>query len=242
MPRFYIRLALALLLILILLISMIEMVMPIAPPYLDELRAFLLSPQCRDFQTPCWLGIRIGQTSPAQAQTILEMHPYVRNVRVEVISTSDRRITWQWAEDAPFFLKSGKPSNNSLGLTGGAESGVFFDVTATRIYLTGLNIPLTDFWYLLGDPQTVSIWQPQISFQPHIPPSPGSPRLAMGFQLHPTGLPGLRASGEVTCPLTPYRFWSGQVESIYVGSSERFGYEYRPDFYEDGCTPTVRPT
>lgn len=115
-----------------------------AQPYDDsELRAFIVPSDGCD--APCFIGIRPGVTRVGDAIAILESHQWVETVlMVAPDPRASQRINWQWRDDAPFFVQSGKLRN---GGTLFVQQGIVQNIDV----MTG--IPLGTLWLRWGIPE-----------------------------------------------------------------------------------------
>ena len=97
---------------------------------------------------PCWQGIRPGETTVAQALTILRAHPWVQTVS-EVYtspyegSTNTILLYWTWSSRYPFAASNSTPQQGII---------ITDQRIVRQIYLT-TNLRLGDLWLALGDPQ-----------------------------------------------------------------------------------------
>lgn len=214
----FMRLALALWLILCLIVGVLSALPTQDSNAFSDLKAFLLAPDCRGSQTPCWLGIRLGETHRQDAAARLGAHPWVEAVR---FIDSANALEVSWNARAPIFL----PKNLA------APAYIRFsanDQTAVSIALR-VNIPTADFWALAGRPQHLHSQAPVIVATPSRTPAAGSTMPTpthddWGYTASHNGYyPWLRLNATISSPCAEeaLEFWDGSVVQIHYGSYQQ---------------------
>jgi hypothetical protein len=115
-----------------------------AQPYDDpDLRAVItLSDKCH---TPCFLDIQPGVTTIDEAISILQNHQWVKTVMAMAPDRlATQHIYWEWRDDAPAFIQSGKPHS-------GGSLFVNYGIVQNVEVSTG--IPLGTVWLWRGAPE-----------------------------------------------------------------------------------------
>jgi hypothetical protein len=116
-------------------------VMVRAQPYDDtDLRAALMPPD--NCASPCFIGIRPGDTSAGAALTILENHAWVRTVNI-----METPISWEWSGAQPDWIESVVPGHlvTERFIVENREDGV------TGVYFQ-TRLTLAEVYMLLGQP------------------------------------------------------------------------------------------
>ncbi len=116
-----------------------------AQPYENgELRAFLIPSD--DCISPCWQGIRPGETDVFGVMELLKVNKWISTVFFENYSTfSNGYIRWNWSSLRPSVV-SGDGSNN-----------LWFDDNITQNFYVETQIHFGDVWLLLGKPDWFNI-------------------------------------------------------------------------------------
>jgi hypothetical protein len=174
-----------------------------ALPYRDDdVRAVLLPEDgCAESERQaCWLGVRLGETTAAEAVDLLSQHPWVADVLVDQMlrrsMEASGAIRWHWNGQQPERL-SGFGELYAAG-------GVIRTITLQT------NIAVGDLWLHLGQPQ-----QGVFSF-------------LRGSMLHHSFYAdtGLQALSQIDCPTQINDFWKAIVR-LEVRPSAMFNGEYQ---------------
>ncbi len=225
MRRLSVRLAWALVLVFLGCIGLATSLVPPGDPQtIDDLQAFLGAPACAESLTPCWLGIRPGETTVSEARALLEAHPYVARVR-EWTSPGPRLLV-TWSDQSPPFL-SQSPVGGWLDINRQTD-------TIQSITLE-VRIPLADLWLVAGRASRIMSIRPAIVVTPRPSPTPlpnqppGTPApytpypVIEPYTIYRTYHPQLQvwATAYAECPQGPYNLWSSTVQTLelFTGSS-----------------------
>lgn len=158
-----------------------------ARPYdASVVRAFLDAPD--GCVSPCWWGIRPGETTPAEAAALLSASPWVGLVD----TADDDHGRWYWNSLQPAFLR---------------EAGILYD-TAVKDILIDTEIQVGDLWLTYGSALLHSVGQGEVRDGDYAP--------WRQVWLHNFVYPrqfDFRA--EVRCPLNRANFWHAPVRIGY---------------------------
>ena len=129
----------------------------------SEFRVFLIPAD--DCPSPCFMGIRPGTTTLGDAVAILQSHKWVKTVLASAPDPrASQHIYWQWRDDAPLFVQSGKLRN---GGTLYVQQGIVQNIDV----MTG--IPLGTAWLRWDAPEKyTSLTQTGGPIGGPIPPRP----------------------------------------------------------------------
>lgn len=169
----------------------------------DDLRAVLLPDDgcAEDERYTCWLGVRVGQTTAADAVGLLRRHPWVADVLVNQALRRNMAaagaIRWHWNGQQPARL-SGVGELYASG-------GVIRTITLQT------EIAVGDLWLYLGQPQ-----QGVFSF-------------LRGSMLHHGYYAdtGLQVLSQIDCPTRLNAFWTARVR-LEVRPTVLFNGDYQP--------------
>jgi hypothetical protein len=116
-----------------------------AQPYDDrELRAFLIPSS--DCISPCWQGIRPGETNVFGVIERLKANQWVSSVHYENYSTfSNGYIRWNWSVLRPSMISSSGSTN------------LWFDNNITQNFYIETQLHFGDIWLLLGKPDWFNV-------------------------------------------------------------------------------------
>lgn len=118
-----------------------------AQPYDDQdLRGFLTP--LHDCTSPCWQGIRPGETTVLQVMDLLKANQWIGNVHFENYSTfSNGYIRWSWSGSQPHMVSRNDATN------------LWFDDNITQNFYIETQAHFGDVWLLLGKPDWFNIYQ-----------------------------------------------------------------------------------
>lgn len=118
-----------------------------AQPYDNqELRTFLMPPQ--NCLSPCWQGIRPGETNVLDVMDLLKTNKWISTVHFENYSTfSNGYIRWNWSMGKPTMISSDGATN------------LWFDNNITQDFYVETQIHFGDVWLLLGKPDWFNIYR-----------------------------------------------------------------------------------
>jgi hypothetical protein len=166
-----------------------------------QLRAFLIpSDGC---PLPCFIGIRPGVTTPAEAAAILETHEWVRDAMVYYDRTGHiYLIQWAWNESASDLVDRSKLAY------------LYARADVVQSISTPTTIPLADIWLAFGKPDRgdagSSGQRPASTFFQNVGYLNGS----LGVQ------------SMISCPVTLRAVFQTPVSVIFFADMEaRFGHE-----------------
>jgi hypothetical protein len=151
----------------------------------DSLRAVLMPPA--GCAPPCWMGIRAGETTADQAETILRAHPWVTSINRTAVN-----ISWRWNGAQPDAI-----AEDAQGL-------IYLRSASAPIVATlriALNMEFGDAWALFGVPTSAQLMRP----------SRNTAYLIADFE----GA-GVQVISAMRCPATPSSYWSGHL-SLHLG-------------------------
>jgi hypothetical protein len=118
--------------------------LPRVRPYDDSaFRAFFMPPGC---ELPCFMGIRPGETTVAEAITLLQNHQWVRRVNLPPGGSGEVYVTWEWDGTPPPFIHPTFPAS-FFGRRGGRVTSIVLPVRVT----------LAEIWWLFQSPPLVEI-------------------------------------------------------------------------------------
>jgi len=103
-------------------------------------RTFLLPPE--DCPMPCWQGIRPSMTTVEETITVLQAHPWTRQIITSYYNAATRQGSLVWAFNAPHPDGQIAPYQ--------AEFRVIHDVVSNITVTT--DIPASAIWFLFGVP------------------------------------------------------------------------------------------
>lgn len=183
----------------------------------SELRAFLTPPE--GCPAPCFLGIRPGLTTAAEAITMLEAHEWIAGVQLEVNQDAPMqfiygRLNWNWRENAPGLLDRSQQShvilvwesysNREDHLEKDVFVGAIHIFTQSRIYLAQ---------QLLGEPDSGSAGIGQLDIQ-----------YTMNYNLSNSPRPTiLGLTTRIACPANLLAYWQARAElyeTIWLGTGQ----------------------
>jgi hypothetical protein len=118
-----------------------------AQPYDNqELRTFLMPPH--DCMSPCWQGIRPGETNVFGVMDLLKANKWVSTIHFQNYSTfSNGYIRWNWSGLRPSMISSTGATN------------LWFDDNITQDFYVETQIHFGDVWLLLGQPDWMNIYR-----------------------------------------------------------------------------------
>ncbi len=162
----------------------------------SELSVFLAAPDCATGgQSPCWQGIRVGETDEAQAYAVLSRLEWVTDLNWQ---PNADYISWHWRADGLSFLDDVR------------LNGISLDPATRRVAVINLfvDIPLATLWNVMGKPDTMT---GQNAFLP-------DPRILYQTYHSSVRVYGL---GTARCPFSPYAFWDSRIGQLtYFGEPE----------------------
>jgi hypothetical protein len=166
------------------------------------------------------MGIQPGVTDVNEAINILQNHPWVLKLIIQTPDPSaSQQINWQWREDAPLFVQSGKLRN------GGAlfvQRGIVQNIDV----MTG--IPLGTAWLRWGIPEKyTSLTQTGGPIGGTIPPRP------LTYVYHDIIFIGWTECADFG------RFWEAKLEMIF-GDPKTWLQSVLPYPIMPGTTPVTR--
>lgn len=112
-----------------------------ARPYDGTALRAAVIPQESECSAPCLMGIITGETTAADALTILQNHPWVKGVD----SSQRATISWMWNGTQPGYIDNLRPGRLVL------EE----DIVARIIVATA--VPFGDFWLAWGAPSEYQV-------------------------------------------------------------------------------------
>lgn len=149
---------------------------------------------------PCFIGVRPGQTSLADAAAILRAHPWVKDVRIEG-DVNRTFLRWSWTGEPSAALNT-----ESVGLR------PFMSASRDVIQLIYLptHIPYGDVWNWLGAPERagIALTGRQSSYSPD-----GSWRFVDHAATYFDGR--IEAATLTACPFDVESFWRSPVIFLY---------------------------
>jgi len=111
----------------------------------QELRAFLIPSDCL---SPCWQGIRPGETNVFGVMELLKANKWVSSIHYENYSTfSNGYIRWNWSGLQPSLILVGDSTN------------LWFDNNIAQNFYVETQVNFGDIWLLLGKPDWFNIYR-----------------------------------------------------------------------------------
>src|SRR4051812_31653625 len=192
MIRFTLRAIFALMLLLTLVVGVI-----IAQPHDDSvMRAFFALPDCA---APCFLGIRPGVTTTAEAIAILQAHPWVKGVSPAASTFGNgarayTNIYWSWSGQQPAFI-----------FDAASKTPPYLHIYAGKVQYIRLvtRIPYADAWFVVGAPPSETLIVGSDS--------------AIQSAIYQGGR--LVFDAKVVCPMNPAVVWNAPIAIIYTDGS-----------------------
>lgn len=93
--------------------------------------------------SPCWLGIRVGETRRAEALTLLRDHPWIGDIH-----QTETVLSWRWSGEQPAAINDAQ-----AGLIGLLGDYVYRIRIQTRL-------PYGEVWVILGAPTDALLVSP----------------------------------------------------------------------------------
>jgi hypothetical protein len=158
-----------------------------------------------DCDTPCWQGIYPGETTRAQAETILSDHPWIEanffNSTTEV-ANAPLFLLWTWTGEYPFRSPIDREDVVLTDGVIGIADGRRFDDGIDRVIDIQLstNLTLAELWLYIGQPDSFV----GIGAVPS-----GTPLYEMVF--FNLGGGNISATAYLECPFNLYSLWSSSV-------------------------------
>lgn len=192
------------LLLTLLLTGVLGMVLALASTvpsqYHTELAQFLVSPDCQGTLSPCWQGIRVGDSTRAEVLAVLRN---LRWVDQETIEENLYGVSWRWLSGTARFLTLQEFNRIEFDRD---EGSVYY------ILLYGLQIYLGDLWAVGGMISSANLYVQHYSSM-MTPPPPG-----FGIAGY---APTISANvfALVRCPLYPAHLWNTVITRLTYSST-----------------------
>lgn len=181
--RLLLKSALALVIVFTTFISLIR-----AQPYDNqELRTFVIP--SGDCSSPCWQGIRPGETNVFGVMERLKTNKWVSNIHFENYSTfSNGYIRWNWSGLQPSLILNDDATN------------LWFDDNIAQNFYIETQAHFGDVWLLLGKPDWFNIHR-------------------MYNRIRVDGVykdQALMVTFEVNCSQTASQFWKAKTALVWI--------------------------
>jgi hypothetical protein len=189
----------------------------VAQPHDDAaMRAFFESQEC---SAPCFLGIRPGVTTTAEAIAILQAHPWVKSVNpaASTFGSGARAYTniyWGWSGQQPAFV-----------FDAASKTPPYLHIYAGKVQYIRLvtRIPYADAWFVVGAPPGETLIVGSDS--------------AIQSAIYQGGR--LVFDAKVVCPMNPAVVWSAPIAITYSDGSltayTKPGYHIDRAFFRSTC-------